>query len=245
MIRSGPRQAVIFDMDDTLYPERRFALSGFAAVARAVGVQAGIEAHEAFRVLSGAMRRGRRRVALQLLCQHYGLPETMVSELVHVIRAHAPRLRLPRLTTSVLRALRPAWRLGVLTNGEPAIQMRKIEALGLDVMVDQIVLAAEHGAGTGKPDPAPFLAMSDRLGVEPGRCVFVGDDPACDIAGANRVGMRSVQIRVPDRSPQPGGSGHEPDVLIETLSDLPHVAASLLQERYGHANHDRNPPSRA
>ena len=105
-----PHRAVIFDMDDTLYPERRFALSGFAAVAEEFGEQAGIERREVFRLLATAIRRGRRRTALQLLCQRYGLPQTMVHEFVDVIRAHAPRLRLPRRTRQVLTALRPAWR---------------------------------------------------------------------------------------------------------------------------------------
>jgi len=238
------RQAVVFDMDDTLYAERRFVLSGFAAVAEVLGSHQGIEAREAFRVLARALRQGRRQMALQLLCRRYGLPESMVRELVQVIRAHVPRLRLPRTTARVLAVLRPTWRLGVLTNGVPAIQARKVAALGLGAMVDQVVFASAHGTGAGKPDSAPFLAMSECLAVEPGRCVFVGDDPVCDIAGARRVGMRSVQIRASARQPLAASIHQRPDSFIESLSELPHVAASLLEERYGYVNHHRTPPRR-
>jgi hypothetical protein len=45
-------------------------------------------------------------------------------------------------------ALRPTWRLGVLTNGVPAIQARKVAALGLGAVVE-VVFASAHGTGAG------------------------------------------------------------------------------------------------
>lgn len=51
-----------------------------------------------------------------------------------------------------------------------------------------IVVSAELGAR--KPDPRPFQAALERLGVPPARAVHVGDDPAHDEAGALAAGMR-------------------------------------------------------
>jgi putative hydrolase of the HAD superfamily len=226
-------RAIIFDMDDTLYPERRFVLSGFAAVAHALRTTRGIDARESFRVLSGAMRAGRRRTALQTLCSRFGLPLDLVGELVGIIRQHRPRLRLGTSTRRVLAELRPRWRLGILTNGMPAVQARKVEALGLGPLVDEVVYASEHGTGSGKPERAPFLAMASRLRVVPERCVFVGDDPERDIAGAAGAGMRSVRI---DGARSTIGCVHPvmPDSTIRHLSELPEMATTLL-ERKAHA----------
>ena len=41
----------------------------------------------------------------------------------------------------------------------------------------------------GKPEPALFAAAARRLGVEPGDCVMVGDNPDTDGLGAARFGM--------------------------------------------------------
>lgn len=221
-------RAVIFDMDNTLYPERRFVLSGFSAVACRLRVSRGIDARAAFTVLVDAMRGGRQQTALQVLCDRFDLPTTLVGDLVDVIRSHRPRLRLSRTTRAVLAALRPAWRLGVLTNGIPAIQARKVEALGLRPLVDHVVFATEHGRRVGKPDRIPFETMTDRLGVRPDRCVFVGDDPRCDIDGANRAGMWSVRFDRPGWHGRVVVESGRPDSTIRCLSELPAQAATLV-----------------
>lgn len=221
-------RAIIFDMDDTLYPERRFALSGFAAVARALRTSRGIDARASFGVLSGAVRAGHRRTALQTLCSRFGLPLDLVDELVGIIRQHRPRLRLGASTRRVLADLRPHWRLGILTNGLPEVQARKVEALGLRPLVDGVIYASEHGTGRGKPERAPFVAMAARLDVAPERCVFVGNDPERDIAGARGAGMRSVRI---DRTRSAMTPAHSvsPDSTIRRLSELPETATTLLE----------------
>jgi len=59
----------------------------------------------------------------------------------------------------------------------------------VDVLVDGSV---EHVL---KPDPRIYLMVTSRLGLEPGDCVFVDDQPG-NIAGAQAVGMRTVWFDV-------------------------------------------------
>src|SRR5688500_12974006 len=47
----GEPTAVIFDLDDTLYAERRFVLSGYAAVAAAVSSETGMPSRVLYRFL--------------------------------------------------------------------------------------------------------------------------------------------------------------------------------------------------
>ena len=42
----------------------------------------------------------------------------------------------------------------------------------------------------GKPDPAPYLAGADRLGIAPERCLVIEDAPA-GVSSAVAAGMRS------------------------------------------------------
>jgi putative hydrolase of the HAD superfamily len=218
-------RAIVFDLDQTLYPERRFALSGFASVAREVERLFGIPARDAFSVLRRALVEGRRDRALQGLCAQFGLPLQMVGEFRSLIRMHKPSLRLPRESAVVLRALRIGWRIGILTNGLPITQANKVTALGLADRVDAVVYAEDTGAG--KPDPAAFEAIVDQLGIRATETVFVGDDPWCDVFGARRAGMKTIQVcraRVARRV------ANDADAIVGALGEVPDCARMLLGE---------------
>jgi putative hydrolase of the HAD superfamily len=223
----GVTQAVVFDLDDTLYPERRFALSGFAAVSLEVERTYGVAAREAFAVLRRALAIGRRDRALQRLCMEFSLPFRAIEELRDVIRTHDPRLRLPKTTRSVLEALRPVWRTGVLTNGRPETQARKVEALGLGDLVDRIVYASE--VGPGKPDHSAFRAVLAALGCDPADSVFVGDDSWYDMFGARAVGMKTIRIRRGATAAAAFAGPRDADYVAESLAEVPALARALVE----------------
>ncbi|MEO7275169.1 MAG: HAD family hydrolase [Vicinamibacterales bacterium] len=226
---TSPR-AILFDLDETLYLERRFALSGFAAVARAVAAEAGMSAPTIFRRLAAALRRGERAIAFQQLCAALGWPETRVDALVDIYRSHAPNLRLPLRTRQTLDLLRPEWRLGIVTNGPVGIQAAKVDTLGIEPLVDTVIYAWTCGLGGGKPSPEPFVTAARRLGVMLPRCVFVGDDPRCDIGGARRVGMKTIRIRRGVHGRAWVAAYEEADAVTTSLLDVPQLAARLLGE---------------
>lgn len=216
--------AVLFDLDDTLYPRRRFVLSGFAAVARHLDRQYRSGASTVFRRLVEQYRRGERGRELQACLAHLDLPPMLLPGLVALMRAHRPNLRLPAASRAALMSLRETHRIGVVTNGIPATQADKIKALGLRPLVDTVIYATEHGTGLGKPDSAPFLAALSRLDVPPQRAVFVGDDERCDVIGAAAVGLRTVRLahRV-EGLPESAA-----DATVASLAEVPGVIDTLI-----------------
>ncbi|MFP4106797.1 MAG: HAD family hydrolase [Phycisphaerae bacterium] len=52
-------------------------------------------------------------------------------------------------------------------------------------------------AGVKKPDPAIYLMCTDKLDVQPERCLFVGDGGSNELSGARNVGMDAVLVREP------------------------------------------------
>ncbi len=51
--------------------------------------------------------------------------------------------------------------------------------------------------GVSKPDPRIYEIACERLGVEAGDCLFVGDGANDELPGAERVGMTAIQLRPP------------------------------------------------
>jgi len=224
---TAPR-AVIFDLDDTLYLERRFALSGFAAVARAVEAEDGWPARHAFRVLREALLRNERAAAFQHLCASARLPSARVEAWREIYRTHEPRLRLPVSSRGVLQRLRRSWRVGVLTNGCPRIQRGKVAALALEPLVDALVYA--HEVGAGKPDGTAFVAACQALGVPPERAVMAGNDPWADIDGARRAGLAAIRIRQGLHAEVDAGCTGPADADVRSITAVPAAADALVRE---------------
>lgn len=223
---NSPR-AIVFDLDDTLYRVRRFSLSGFRAVALHLGAR-GYDPHGVFRILQGAYRRGVGLQAFQVLEAAIGSDHGVA--LLDVYRAHVPSLRLPRSSARILARLRQAWTVGVLTNGPPDQQRRKVASLGLAARVDAIVYAHEHSA-MGKPDPVAFSVMLSALGVPAARTVMVGDDPDSDVAGGRAAGCATIRILRPGRAVV---AGEDADAVITGFEQLEDVAQRLLGDEDAH-----------
>jgi putative hydrolase of the HAD superfamily len=104
--------------------------------------------------------------------------------------------------------------LGVVSNFEEWLE-RLLEQLGVrSYFVVRVISGVE---GLEKPDPRIFQLAMERAGVEPGRSVYVGDNPEFDVDPALAVGMFPVLIDRRDRFPD------APGVRIASLEELPDV----------------------
>ena len=56
------------------------------------------------------------------------------------------------------------------------------------------VVIDSHVVGVAKPDPSIFRHALDVLGVEPDRCLYLGDTVCADVAGARAAGLHPVHL---------------------------------------------------
>ena len=223
-------KAVIFDLDDTLYPYIQHVHSGFAAVATYVDRKCRVPAKDAYAALRYAREGDARGNEFQRLCDVYRLDRSIVPALLREFNAHRPQLWLTHDAAAVLSTLRrDGWRLGLLTNGDPSVQRKKVEALGLAALIDHVIYASEHAPG-GKPAREPFLEVLRKLQVAPHDAVMVGDDPVNDVDGGRAAGMRTIFLA---RTGRPHHDGA--DAVVHALSDVPGAAAALLDRGMAHA----------
>jgi HAD superfamily hydrolase (TIGR01458 family) len=76
----------------------------------------------------------------------------------------------------------------------------------------------------GKPARSFFDSAIDALGVPRDKVVMVGDSLRGDVNGAQRAGIRGVLVRTGAFRPeQLRGAEKEPDAIIDSVADLPHL----------------------
>jgi len=123
-------------------------------------------------------------------------------------------------TMSTIHRLKKAgFRLGMVSDsdGTPGMKMKRIRQQSFLKSLEVIVVAGEDTPGV-KPTRRPFTLVARRLGLQPGNCVYIGDNPNTDIEGAKGVGMMMILVK------RRGPKGGHPDYLARSLSD----AARLL-----------------
>jgi HAD superfamily hydrolase (TIGR01549 family) len=196
-------KAVLFDVDGTLFDRglaqrkvleiivRQFShiFGGFEmqCVAKAFAESDRITTEEfEAGAPSNSLRRKRSRLFLQLL----GLRED--EDLADAITAAYVR-DYPAVDAAMagavplVKELSELFIVGVVSNGLPDVQYRKLEAIGLQQVLSCIVLSEE--IGIRKPDPRIFCHAVQLLQLQPSDCLYVGDSYASDVVGAKASGM--------------------------------------------------------
>jgi N-acetyl-D-muramate 6-phosphate phosphatase len=181
-------QAVLFDLDGTLID----SAPDLGAAADQMRVARGLPSLplEAYRPMAGAGARGMLEIAFGLAPTDEAFPALRDEFFLNYERALDVRTTVfdgvPALIDG-LRAQGLAW--GVVTNKskrftEPITrQMPLFASAGVVISGD----TTPHA----KPHPEPLLEAARRLGVQPARCLYVGDDHR-DIVAGLAAGMGTV-----------------------------------------------------
>lgn len=191
-------QAIVFDLDDTLYPERAYVLSGFQTVAIWAEQHLGISHYQGFAELCQLFDEGvRGNTFNRWLESHEVKPEDWVFQMVQVYRQHDPCIEPYPEVPGLLQRLRLRYRLGLVTDGYAEVQKRKLAALGIASYFDALVFSDEWGQEAWKPSPRPFEIVLEELGIPGPEAVYVADNPIKDFLGARQVGMWTIRVRRP------------------------------------------------
>lgn len=187
-------RAVVFDLDDTLYPEISYAEDGFRKAAAILENLYGVKnAYQKIRTLFDEDRQG----VFDRLCRSESLPEKAVEDAVDTYRNNQPeKLEFYPKTKDVLQYLRQnGLKTGIITDGRPFSQRAKIRALGAEAYFDAIIVTDEIGREYRKPHPRAFEEIARKLNVRTEEMMYVGDNPQKDFAVKEYLPLKTVQIR--------------------------------------------------
>jgi len=218
---SGPVDAVLFDLDDTLCRYNRTADDILDIAFDRLDVAPFFDAHEYIGRLGEFSDgsddiRDTRRKSFGTFAEEAGHARSVGEEIADIYSEERDQSNVSFLDGAerALEALESDYRIGMVTNGDPWMQSQKLDGLGITDRFEVIV----HGGHDApyKPDPEPFHLALDELGVEADRTVHVGNSLGSDVTGAHAAGLRSVWLSHDDAvDPEP-----RPHHEIRSLHEL-------------------------
>lgn len=127
-----------------------------------------------------------------------------------------------RLVTNAAETVRQikahGYKVGLLSNTmfRGAAHKADLARFGLLDQFDKLLFSGD--VGKWKPNADPFYQLLAELAVDPNTAVYVGDDPASDVVGGHRAGMKTVYVKSSQRFPKPVDV--QPDAEINHLGEL-------------------------
>lgn len=214
-------QAVLFDLDNTLY-DREEAFMAWADDFLRHDLQMADEGEivvtlQSLRELDAAGYGSKAAIFERLRYLFPSHPPAVDLTLAQFFSRFLSYIRLEPDTEELLTRLRQlSLPFGVVTNGGPR-QWDKLRKLGIHDVTGCLFVSHDHGIS--KPDPRIFLAAAQCLAVPIEQTLFVGDNPVADIGGAQRVGMITAWLS--RGLPWPADPTlRPPDYTLTTLSEV-------------------------
>lgn len=219
---ADPSILVIFDLDDTLFLERDFVRSGFAAVGRWMARTIGISNFD--RTCLELFEGGHRKLIFDLAAEHHALsPDpALIDRLVTIYRTHDPRITLSDDARRYFDTRRQDLPIGLITDGLAVTQRAKVRALGIGRAFGRAVFTGALGPGCGKPHPLAFEQIESWAKPFGLRLAYVGDNPSKDFVTPKGRGWLTVRIDRPERIHDVGApsEAHEAHARITSLDEL-------------------------
>lgn len=182
-------KAVIFDLDDTLFPQKKWIIGKLKLLRE----KADIDIPEGGWLAEGLkqLENGHRSDLLDQLIRVFHLPQELKSELIEEYRLLTPEVNLYNDVIPVLHRLKKdGIKTAVLTDNPPQSQQQKLKSTGLNELLDVIVFSRETGGE--KPFIGAFQTVIDKLNVKPEECIYIGDHLYKDILGGYLAGIKTL-----------------------------------------------------
>ena len=184
---------IVFDLDEVLYDEKTYVISGFRAVSEFLEKDEAIPKKIIFEYLKRRLKNGRERIFNDLLDNFRIYSQKNLKKCISVYRTHTPKIKLYSDAKDCLKRLKN-YPLYIVTDGNKIVQKNKIKALNLENHIKKIILTSNYELRNSKPSTFCFQKICDMEKTSPTNLVYIGDDPHKDFVGLKREGFKTIRL---------------------------------------------------
>lgn len=207
---------LVFDLDDTLYAEYDYAVSGIHAVCQHIAA-----AYPEYDATTLAASLRPQNGWLDALATQCGFNDTEKQSLLWQYRTHLPNIT-PWLSPERLQQLTaPFAGVALISDGRSLTQRLKLAALGLHHLFSPILISEAYGAD--KPNPLRFEIIMQQFP----HChyIYIGDNVKKDFLAPKQLGWFTIGIKPHARAIHHHTAAdfpdtYQPHLWLNTLSDL-------------------------
>jgi putative hydrolase of the HAD superfamily len=178
---------VVFDLDDTLYSEMDYVLSGYRYLSELIEKMYSKSTYQTF---IKALNAKKTDIFDYVITAHR-LPKSLKKHLILAYRYHTPNIKLHEGAISILNELKnkkiPMY---LITDGRGVTQRLKITSLEIENFFEHIFISEE--VGIGKPAVDSFLVIQNTNPSK--KIVYVADNPKKDFIAPKQLGWNSIGI---------------------------------------------------
>lgn len=190
------KPVVVFDLDDTLFPETDYLFSGYNAIAKFLYNKYRYPHEECFNLLKRTYYTGGNAFDTLLadLTNFSSDISESISTFLDIYRHHFPNISLPLDSIATLDFLQSIGiTMGLITDGRSITQRNKIKALSIEKYFnpDNILISEEQECDKQSPDS--FIHFVHRY-PNANKFIYVGDNPQKDFLYPNLLGWQSICI---------------------------------------------------
>ncbi|WP_158252326.1 HAD family hydrolase [Cryobacterium sp. Y29] len=184
-------------MDDTLFLERSYVESGFAAVSNMLETAYGRSSFfvEFWQLFQSGRRGDIFNTARDI--EGKALTANEIETCVEFYREHCPRIKLLPDSAAFINSFAGDVKTALITDGPQISQRAKILSLGLADLLNAIIVTDEHDSSWHKPGRSAFLSLEKKFGVSREQCVYIGDNPFKDFQAPLSLGWKAIRVRRP------------------------------------------------
>ena len=187
---------LVFDLDETLYNEYDFVLSGYREVSKLYSKLLNVDCDEVFAFMCHTHQLTGRKGILEATYLYFAkrnLDDDLKQIVLNLYRYHNPMISIYPAAKNVLEKYAETG-LALITDGDAGVQTNKIRALGVEKYFRDIHTTWTYGQDKSKPSPFCFELTARNFGVEMSDLVYVGDDPHKDFLAVNNSGGITIRV---------------------------------------------------
>jgi putative hydrolase of the HAD superfamily len=211
----------VFDLDDTLYDEKKFVYSGFSEVANWISEMSNTSSKEVFDfMIKDLSINGRGEVFNNALKKYFRDTKKNIKKCVSIYRLHKPKISLEKDVLDLLLELGKDYNLYIVTDGNKIVQNNKIKSLDLENYIKKAFITYRYGLKASKPSLKCFEIIKNIEKINWHELVYIGDNPNKDFVNLNKVNAITIRVLQGDYSSVEATIEYDAKFKIDKVTDL-------------------------